>query len=148
MLTGTRRFSVLLRKIRSAKECRRIFRKWMLWKETLGQLPGPARSKRKKLLIIRPDDIGDYLLFRNQLGMYKQSPRWRDHSITLLGNAAWKDLFAMLDRETVDETIWVSKHEYLESAAYRLGLWTRLREKGFEIVIAPSRTRPLLIDDL
>jgi Glycosyltransferase family 9 (heptosyltransferase) len=148
MLTGTRRFSLLLRKVRSAKECRRILRQWVLWKETLRQLPAPARSKRKKLLIIRPDDIGDYLLFRNQLGMYKQSSRWRDHSITLLGNAAWKDLFAMLDRETVDEAIWVNKQEYLESAAYRLELWTHLREKGFEIVIAPSRTRPLLIDDL
>jgi ADP-heptose:LPS heptosyltransferase len=148
MLTGTRRLSLLLRRVRSANECRRILRQWALWKETLRQLPAPSRSKPKKLLIIRLDDIGDYLLFRNQLGMYKQSSRWRDHSITLLGNAVWKDLFAMLDRETVDETIWVNKHEYLESAAYRLGLWTRLREKGFEIVIAPSRTRPLQIDDL
>jgi ADP-heptose:LPS heptosyltransferase len=148
MLTGTRHLSLLLRRVRSANECRRILRQWALWKETLRELPAPSRSKAKKLLIIRLDDIGDYLLFRNQLGMYKQSPRWREHSITLLGNAVWKDLFTMLDRETVDETIWVNKHEYLESAACRLGLWTRLREQGFEIVIAPSRTRPLLIDDL
>jgi hypothetical protein len=143
-----RRLSLLLRKVRSMKECRRILRQWAPWKEILRQLPAPARSKPKKLLIIRADDIGDYLLFRNQLGMYKQSSRWRDHSITLLGNAAWKDLFAMLDRETVDETIWYNKQEYLESADCRLELWRHLREEGFEIVIAPSRTRPLLIDDL
>jgi ADP-heptose:LPS heptosyltransferase len=148
MLTGTRRFSLLLRRVNSAKECRRILRQWTLWKEILCRLPAPARSKQKKLLIVRADDIGDYLLFRNQLGMYKRSSRWAGHSITLLGNAAWKDLFAMLDRETVDETIWVNKHEYLESAPYRLELWTHLREQGFEIAIAPSRTRPLLMDDL
>jgi len=148
MLAGTRRFSLLVRRIRSAKEGRRILQRWMLSKEILRQLPAPARPKQKKLLIVRPDDIGDYLLFRNQLGMYKQSSRWRDYSITLLGNAAWKDLFAMLDGETVDETIWINKNEYLESAPYQLELWTQLREKGFEIAIAPSRTRPLLIDDL
>jgi hypothetical protein len=54
----------------------------------------------------------------------------------------------MLDQKHVDETIWVNKNEYLQCATYRAELWTRLRKQGFETVIAPSRTRPLLLDDL
>ena len=143
-----RRISLLLRQVHSAKQSRKILRQWSLWKEILRQLPSPHRAGQKKLLIVRLDDIGDYLLFRNQLGMYKQSSRWKDYSVTLLGNTSWKDLFTLLDPKTVDDAIWVDKHEYLQSASYRLALWTRLRMAGFEVVIAPSRTRPLVMDDL
>jgi ADP-heptose:LPS heptosyltransferase len=100
------------------------------------------------LLVIRLDDIGDYLLFRNQLPSYRASPRWRDHHLTLLGNQSWREFFEAFDADAVDEVIWVNKAEALTSAAYRLELWNRLRAQGFETVIAPSRTRPLLLDDL
>jgi len=40
-------------------------------REMQRRLRAPAPSG-KKLLVIRLDDIGDYLLFRNQLGMYKK----------------------------------------------------------------------------
>jgi hypothetical protein len=80
--------------------------------------------------------------------MYKNSSRWTDHKITLLGNDSWKDLFTLLDKDAVDDTMWVSKNRYLEHAGYRLEIWRRLREKGFQTVITPSRTRPLLLDDL
>lgn len=104
--------------------------------------------RRNTLLIIRLDDIGDYLLFRNQLPNYKASARWGSHAITLLGNASWQELFTAFDHASVDDTIWVNKGEYLTSAPYRSRVWAQLRERGFETVIAPSRTRPLLLDDL
>ena len=148
MLIRIRVISLLLRQIYSMRECRRILRKWALWKEQLRKLPSPSRSTSKKLLIIRLDDIGDYLLFRNQLPMYKQSSRWSDHSITLLGNTSWKDLFVMVDKSAVDDTIWVDKNQYLKCAEYRMEVWIRLRKQGFATVIAPSCTRPLLLDDL
>jgi ADP-heptose:LPS heptosyltransferase len=66
----------------------------------------------------------------------------------LLGNASWQDLFTLLDKDAVDDTIWVHKNRYLECATYRLEIWRQLRDKGFETVIAPACTRPLLLDDL
>lgn len=111
------------------------------------QLPAP-QPRNNRLLVIRLDDIGDYLLFRNQLAMYKRSARWGAHAITLLGNSSWKKIFTAYDGDAVDEVIWVDKGEYLSSASYRWQIWARLRELGFETVIAPSRTRPLLLDDL
>jgi hypothetical protein len=80
--------------------------------------------------------------------MYKRSPRWKSHVITLLGNMSWKAIFTQFDASAVDDTVWVNKNEYLASASYRSNLWDALRQTGFGTVIAPSRTRPLLLDDL
>jgi ADP-heptose:LPS heptosyltransferase len=142
-----RQISLLLRKWDSAKDRRRVLRKFTAWRASQDKLPPPA-SRRNTLLLIRLDDIGDYLLFRNQLAMYKKSARWRDHRITLLGNESWRELFNLLDSGAVDDTIWAHKNRYLEDAQYRLGIWIQLRDKGFETVITPSCTRPLLLDDL
>jgi ADP-heptose:LPS heptosyltransferase len=142
-----RQISVLLRRWDSLKDRRRVLRRFSEWREDQNSLPPPAPLV-KRLLIIRLDDIGDYLLFRNQLGLYKKSPRWQGYSITLLGNASWQPVFTLLDSATVDETLWVNKNRYLQQADYRREIWRQLRAQGFDVVIAPSRTRPLLLDDM
>jgi ADP-heptose:LPS heptosyltransferase len=142
-----RQVSLFGRRWQSAKDGRRVLSSFNEWKDLQRQLPEPCPSE-KKVLIIRLDDIGDYLLFRNQLRMYKQSPRWKDYDITLLGNTSWKTIFSEFDASGVDDTVWVDKNEYLASASYRLNVWEVLRQRGFGTVIAPSRTRPLLLDDL
>jgi ADP-heptose:LPS heptosyltransferase len=147
MRTLGRHVSLFLRKFDSAKDRERVLHSFAQWKALQQGLPPPRRCS-KTLLLIRLDDIGDYLLFRNQLRMYKNSSRWTDHKVTLLGNDSWKELFTLLDEDAVDETMWVNKNRYLEHAEYREGIWRRLREKGFQTVIAPSCTRPLLLDDL
>ena len=139
--------SLLQRKWRSGVECRRTLGQFdVSRREILDRLPAP-RPVTGRLLIIRLDDIGDYVLFRNHLPMFKLSPRWKDHAITLLGNAAWRPLFEELDGDAVDQVIWADKAAYLCSADYRRELWVRLRKQGFSTVIAPSRTRPLMLDD-
>ena len=142
-----RYISLFMRKFDSAKERRRWLRNFAQWRALQHGLP-PPRPCPKTLLLIRLDDIGDYLLFRNQLRLYKNSSRWMDHKITLLGNESWQDLFALLDQDAVDDTLWVDKNRYFDSADYRMEIWKRLRENSFETVVAPSRTRPLLVDDL
>ena len=124
-----------------------MLRKFTEWKTSQDTLP-PPQPCANTLLLIRLDDIGDYLLFRNQLATYKKSARWGDHKITLLGNESWREIFLLLDAEAVDDTIWAHKNRYLEDAAYRMGIWRQLRHKGFETVITPSCVRPLLLDDL
>jgi ADP-heptose:LPS heptosyltransferase len=148
-----RSISLLLRRRQSGKAVTRILRSFDHWKTEQEDLPAypvqeTSAASRKKTLVIRLDDIGDWLLFRNHFAVYKNSFRWPGHELVLLGNAVWKDLFAALDSETADRAIWVDKGEYARNAAYRLDLWTRLRQKGFATVVCPSRTRPLLLDDL
>ncbi len=80
--------------------------------------------------------------------MYEKSPRWKDHSVTAARQYVLKDIFEACDKDSVDGVIWVNKSRYLIDAAYRLEIWQRLRSEGFDTVVAPSRTRPLLLDDL
>ncbi|HEV8019257.1 MAG TPA: glycosyltransferase family 9 protein [Steroidobacteraceae bacterium] len=139
--------SLVLRRLTATRDRGRLLRVFARGMELQRQLP-PPRSSAESLLLIRVDDIGDYVLFHNQLALYKQSARWQGHRITLLGNQSWRELFALLDPAAVDDTIWVDKDRYFPSATYRLTLWRELRARGFGTVIAPSRTRNLLLDDL
>ena len=63
--------SVVQRKLRAAKERRQTLESFTEGREMQRRLRAPAPSG-KKLLVIRLDDIGDYLLFRNQLDVYKR----------------------------------------------------------------------------
>jgi ADP-heptose:LPS heptosyltransferase len=148
MQAFSRQISLIGRKMDSAADRRRVLKRMRAWKAAQDLALPPAKARDKRLLIIRLDDIGDYLLFRNQLAVYKRSAKWRDHEITLLGNDSWRDLCNALDVDAVDAIIWVNKHRYLKEDAYRLEIWQKLRESGFSTVIAASRTRPLLLDDL
>ncbi len=138
--------SVWLRKKQLKKRKIKLLEQFEAWKLDQKTLP-EYQLNNKKLLIIRLDDIGDYLLFRNTLPFYKTG-QWQEYEITLLGNFFWKNLFDSFDRNTVDEIIWIDKKQYEENKIYRIDVWKNLREQGFEVVICPSRTRPILLDDL
>src|SRR5271168_1672972 len=142
-----RQISLIGRRADSAKDRRRVMRTFDEWMTAQRELSAVLRRDRT-LLLIRLDEIGDYLLFRNQLQAYKASARFKSHRITLLGNECWRDLFTALDQPTVDDTIWVNKNRYLQDAPYRMAVWKQLRAGGFETVVAPSCMRPLLLDDL
>ena len=138
--------SLAIRKIKSGKE-EKILSLFTNWNSIVKSLPSYTPVS-KKLLIIRLDDIGDYILFSNFLKEYKASSKWNDHEITLLGNIVWKDLFEMQNKDAVHKTLWIDKKQYLNNESYRINIWTDLRNQGFETVICPSRTRPLLLDDM
>src|ERR1035438_4090542 len=98
-------YSLFIRRRRAAKECKRILASFHEWQAIQDLLPLPS-PREKKLLLIRLDDIGDYLLFINQLGMYKKSDRWKEHAVTLLGNTSWQELFMACDKDTLDDVPW------------------------------------------
>ncbi len=142
-----RQISLTIRSLQKNKEVKRTLTKFGQWKAEIAAMQSTA-PKAKKLLLIRLDDIGDYLLFRDTLATYKQSPRWEGYEITLLGYTLWKDLFEMADTASVDKTIWINKHECFANPDFFRGICQNLRNEGFSVVICPSRIRPLLLDDL
>lgn len=141
-----RSFSLAIRKIHSAKKEKEVLKIFKAWQAEVSRLSKTSSSK--KLLLVRLDDIGDYIVYRNFLGAYKQSLKWKDYTITLLANVAWKELFDAFDTNKVDNTIWVDKRKYFSDEAYRKNLWSQLSNEAFEVIINPSRTRPLLLDDI
>lgn len=142
-----RSLSLLTRKLQQGKEIKRTLDTWNQWQPAIAALPAPQPAAEKRLLIIRLDDIGDYILFRNTLAAYRTSPRFAGYKITLLGNTIWQSLFQFADADLADEVIWVNKHTYFKEEQYRTDLWLRLRLQGFDTVVCPSRSHPLLLDD-
>ena len=99
---------------------------------------GVFRSeKSKSLIIFRHDGIGDYVLFRNFLEVLKKSPRFAGYKITLLGNAAWKDLAEFLDKDYIDEFIWLDKKSFTVDFFYRYKKFKEITAVKYDILIHP-----------
>lgn len=130
--------------LKQEQQALRLFKNWRI----LFEQNRSSNSIENKLAIVRLDDIGDYLLWRNCLAVYKSSDRFKNYKVTLIGNIVWKPIFEAYDSATVDETIWLDKHLYLSDLLYREKFLKDIRDENFGTVICPSRTRPLLLDDL
>src|SRR5688572_21731561 len=105
--------------------------------QIVSRLSQKAKSKIQPatLLIIRTDEIGDYILWRNVLPCIRQSKAFRDHKITLLGNPAWKEIALTLDAKYVDEFIWLDKKKFKSKMQYRLHFLRSIRNRGFEKIV-------------
>ena len=67
------------------------------------------------LLIIRPDHIGDYVLFRNFLPFIRRAPKYQTSKIILLCNNAFRTLAEYLDSEYVNKFIWMNEKKYRQN---------------------------------
>lgn len=118
----------------------------------------------KRILIVRLDAIGDYILWRNCLRFIRNSARYRNEHLTVLGNPAWRSLAETLDGDCADEWIWVDNrdalfrkgHENLfpycvwhrRVASEQNRLKDRLASRGFDEVISPAAFPDVLLDEL
>jgi ADP-heptose:LPS heptosyltransferase len=117
------------------------------WSSQIDSFP-KYPCKRKSVALVRLDDIGDYVLFRNFIRYYRESTKYQNYSITLIGNKVWKELFIEYDKSSVDEFIWIDKSAYFSDPDYRYQIWREIRNHAFEFTICASRTRPVLLDDI
>ncbi len=106
-----------------------------------------SKSKKDDLLIIKTDEIGDYILFRCYLKYFKESETYKNSKITLLGNIAWKQIFEEYDHDLVDDIIWVDKKKFNKSLAYRFGLFRKVSTLQTSTVVNCIYSRSLLLDD-
>ncbi len=97
----------------------------------------PAEKQEKHVIIFRHDGIGDYVLFRNFLEVLKKSPRFAGYKITLLGNAAWKDLAEFLDKDYIDKFIWLDKKSFTVDFFYRYKKFNEITAVKYDILIHP-----------
>lgn len=104
-----------------------------------------TRIRPKTLLIIKTNEIGDYILWRNFLPVIKNAERFKEYEITLLGNIAWKNLYNDLD--SIDNTIWVDKKKFDKSILYRYKFLKSVRALGFETLVNVVISRCKRFDD-
>lgn len=116
----------------------------ILWLARLGFRQGMAN---KKLLIVRVDEIGDYMLWRNFLNEIVSSPRFREHEIHFCGNRSWKSIFEQFDTSSVDKHFWIDKIRFKQEMKYRYRFLKMVYQQGYSTVINPAFSRDKRYDD-
>lgn len=104
----------------------------------------PAESQRH-VLIVRPDAIGDFVLWshagRELCAHYKN----QGYSVVLLGNVMWAQWAN--DLGLCDEVWALDANSFVRNLWYRWSWLWRLRRAGFAKVIHPVHSRQFLIGD-
>lgn len=136
--------SVALRKRSERKVARSLTDQFYQYLIALRALPTPS-PKPNVVALVRLDDIGDYLLWRNFLPAYREY--YSDKHLLLVGNKVWEPVFHALDRSNVDQFVALDKGRYNNDATYRMEFWAQMRNLGISELLCVSRTRPLLLDD-
>lgn len=104
-----------------------------------------ARPSKAKILVIRLDGIGDFVLFldaaRKLRGIFP-SDRF---GITLLGNQLWTSLAK--GQSCFDEVWEINPLRFVKSLRYRYQVLKRVRREGFLLLLNPTFSRDLLWAD-
>jgi ADP-heptose:LPS heptosyltransferase len=106
------------------------------------------RTPNKRILIIKTDAIGDYVLFRNFLEVVKASEKFKDHEIDLLGNAVWQDIALWYDKPFVSGFRFVKPDDLYESPMQLLKLAWSFFRSNYDLVLQPSYSRTFIGDGL
>ena len=116
----------------------------ILW---LARSGSRQKTHKSKLLIIRVDEIGDYMLWRNFLNEMVASPKYRDHEIHFCGNRSWKSLFEQFDASSVNKHFWIDKIRFKKEIGYRYRFLRMIYRQGYTTVINPTFSRDKRYDD-
>lgn len=123
------------------------------WKDILYDLFGQiARMSSvsdlaNRALVIRLDEIGDYMLWRPVMRHLLSAKVLEGKEITLCGNASWRSLYEQLDSDCFHHVIWIDKKRFKKDLWYRYQVLKKLNRSGFEVVINPTFSRDKRYDD-
>ena len=80
---------------------------------------GPSTTHSGKVLIVRVDEIGDYMLWRPLIPELCKAERFNGMQFTLCGNSSWRSLYEQLNADTFDQTVWLDKTRFKQDLFYR-----------------------------
>jgi len=101
------------------------------------------RKNAQSVLLIRPDAIGDFILWIDSAQHFKRI--YPDKKIVLLGNHSWTDLAKKLP--FWDEVWELDRTKFVRNPTYRVVLLRKIRKAGFEVAIQPVYSREFLYND-
>ena len=104
--------------------------------------PDPTR-----LLLVRNDSIGDYLLYRPWLRRLSEVAQGRGQRITLLANALWAPLARAWDGDLVEEVVAVEFGRFATDLAYRAEVLRGVGAGGFGEVVYPLHVREAAVEN-
>ncbi|MBS1599291.1 MAG: glycosyltransferase family 9 protein [Bacteroidetes bacterium] len=108
----------------------------------------PVKTTPARLLLVKPDEIGDYMLIRNLLHYFRNAPIYRNYKITFVGNGVFKQIFDKYDSEIADDTIWINKKKFRQNFFYRFNILRQIRSAAPAVAINLIHTRSFRLDDM
>lgn len=104
-----------------------------------------APQTRARALLVRLDNIGDFLLWRDTARGWREAFPPDKYALTLLCSEACAPL---AEEGSAFEQVWpLDKERFLRDARYRRAQMTALREAGFDTVVQARPRRDLLVED-
>ena len=94
-------------------------------------------SKKKKLLILRKDMLGDILMFYPTLKTYRD--KYTNYNITLILNDSFQSLSPLLS--DFENIIWFNHNKYRNNFFYRRSFLLNLKRAGYNTAIYPAFSR-------
>lgn len=117
---------------------------WVLKLATLGKR---TNTQTRKLLIVRVDEIGDYLLWHKFIREITGSDQYKDYECHLCGNRSWQALFQHFDAGYIREPTWLDKTKFKKDMFYRYRFLKAIYLESYETVINPTFSRDKRNDD-
>jgi ADP-heptose:LPS heptosyltransferase len=118
--------------------------------DLIGWLAGIGYRKRsavKKLLIVRVDEIGDFMLWHIFLEDLVKAERFNGYKIYFCGNQSTRSLFNTFDRQWVEDASWLDKARFKKDVFYRYRLLKNIYRQHFDVVVNPTFSRDKRYDD-
>ena len=107
-----------------------------------------TRTPRKRLLLVKIDAIGDYILSRNFIEIVRASEKFSGYQIDLIGNELWRDIALKHDSIFVDNFYFIRPDELYESPVQTLKLAFKLFSNRYEVVLQSTFSRTFIGDGL
>ena len=106
------------------------------------------RNTAEKVLIIRVDEIGDYLLWRKFITELLEASICAHKEVHFVGNTAWKALFELeFTNNPFAKIYWLNKNLFKTSIFYRFTFSRHLFQAHYSTVINPTYSRAKRVDD-
>ncbi len=106
-----------------------------------------STNLKKKALILRIDEIGDYLLWRKFMGPILSSKKLENYEVHFVGNQSWQSLFELENKGTFHKLFWIDKTKFKKSIYYRFSFLNKIAKENYSIVINPTYSRAKRVDD-
>jgi ADP-heptose:LPS heptosyltransferase len=105
--------------------------------------PRTINKREKKLLLVKLDAIGDFILWLDAAKEFKRL--FKEHKITLIGNQTWTSLAEKLP---YFDTVWsVDRYMFEKNSLYRSRILSMVYQAAFDIAIQSTLSRELIFGD-
>jgi ADP-heptose:LPS heptosyltransferase len=113
--------------------------------DTIVALSRKATRHSERVLVIRVDAIGDFVLWLDAAKATVKHYRGQGKGVTLVANAAWAAWAEEL--KVFDEVLFLEKGAFDKNLLYRYRFERRVRALGCSIAVQPTYTREWLFGD-